>query len=142
MLRHFRFEKQRSPLLTQRLELTLTRARLELTPLGLSLCKSQHRCSAHVQALAFRSCMNSTVKNNGSNENLPRTNRGWDCSCFVLSTPFIIGSVLCVPPQRYRHLRVTSISPTVRPHHRTGGLCPLTSIYSFIQTSALLLKCS
>lgn len=100
-----------------------------------------HRCSAHVQALAYRSCTNSsTVENNGSNDNSPRSSRDWDCSCFVLYTPFIIGSVLCVPPQRYRHLRVTSISPTVRPHHRTGGLCPLTSIYSFIQTSGLLLK--
>src|SRR5205823_418637 len=130
-------------LLTQRLELTLTRARLELTPLGLSLCKSLIDCSAHVQALACRSCTNSsTVENNGSNDNSPRSNRGWDCSCFVLSTPFIIGSVLCAPPQRYRHLRATSISPTVRPHHRTGELRPLTSIYSFIQTFALLLKCS
>ena len=37
---HFLPEKQQSPLLLQRLELTLTSARLESTPLGLSLCKS------------------------------------------------------------------------------------------------------
>ena len=102
-----------------------------------------HRCLAHVQGLACRSGMNSsTVESNGFNDNSPRSNRGRDCSCFVLSTPFIIGSVLCAPPQRYRHLRATSISPTVRPQHRTGELRPLTSIYSFIQTFALLLKCS
>jgi hypothetical protein len=102
-----------------------------------------HRGSAHVQALACRSCTNSsTVENKGSNDNSPGSHRGYDCSCFVLSTPFIIGSVLCLPPPHFRDLRVTSISPTVRPHHRTGELRPLTSIYSFIQTFALLLKCS